>query len=123
MRKIVSKEIEAKNRRWRTAETKDLRIKYIDYKGDERTYIDDFLVEEKDLIEVKPKKLKSSLTVRLKAKAARKFCKEKGGHKVYLITGKTWKVGKFYESLGYRKSGELLNHYRHVDFVIYEKFI
>ena len=72
------KEIESKNKQWRTAETKDLRIKYIDYKGDERTYLADFLVEEKDLIEVKPKKLKKSLTVRLKSKAARKFCKEKG---------------------------------------------
>ncbi len=72
------KEIEEKNKKWRTAETKDLRVKYIDYKGDKRTYIADFLVEEKELIEVKPKKLKKSLTVRLKAKAARKFCKEKG---------------------------------------------
>ena len=72
------KEIEEKNKQWRTAETKDLRMKYIDYKGDERTYIADFLVEEKDLIEVKPEKLRSSLIVRLKAEAARKFCKEKG---------------------------------------------
>jgi len=72
------KEIERKNKKWRTAETKDLKIKYVDYKGSERTYVADFLVEEKDLIEVKPKKLKKSLTVRLKAKAARKFCKEKG---------------------------------------------
>ena len=73
----VIKEIEDKNKKWRTAETKDLRIKYIDYKGDERTYIADFLVEEKDLIEVKPKKLKSSSIVKLKAKAARKFCKKR----------------------------------------------
>ena len=72
------KKIEGKNKKWRTAETKDLRIKYVDYKGDERTYTADFLVEEKELIEVKPKKLKKSLIVRLKAKAARKFCKEKG---------------------------------------------
>ena len=72
------KEIEGKNKKWRTAETKDLKIKYVDYKGDERTYVADFLVEEKELIEVKPTKLKKSLTVRAKAKAARKFCKEKG---------------------------------------------
>lgn len=72
------KEIERKNKKWRTAETKDLKIKYIDYKRSERTYVADFLVEEKELIEVKPKKLKKSLTVRLKAEAARKFCKEKG---------------------------------------------
>jgi hypothetical protein len=72
------KEIEGKNKKWRTAETKDLRIEYIDYKGDQRTYTADFLVEEKELIEVKPSKLKKSLTVRLKAKAARKFCKRIG---------------------------------------------
>ena len=78
------KEIEGKNKKWRTAETKDLRIKYVDYKGDERTYIADFLIEEKELIEVKPKKLKKSLIVRLKAKAARGFCEEKG--LVYKIT-------------------------------------
>ena len=72
------KVIEKNKYKWRTAETKDLRIEYIDYKGNGRTYLADFLVEETDLIEVKPKKLKKSLTVRLKAKAARKFCKEKG---------------------------------------------
>ena len=72
------KKIEAKNKKWRTAEIKDLRIIYIDYKGDKRTYVADFLVEEKYLIEVKPKKLQSSITVRLKQAAAEKFCKEKG---------------------------------------------
>ena len=72
------KEIESKNKRWRTAETKDLRINYIDYKGNERTYRADFLIEEKELIEVKPSKLKQSLQVRLKSKAAKKFCKKRG---------------------------------------------
>jgi hypothetical protein len=70
------KEIEGRNKKWRTAETKDLRIKYVDYKGDERTYVADFFVEEKYLIEVKPEKLKSSITVRLKQAAAEQFCKE-----------------------------------------------
>ncbi len=56
-------------------------------------------------------------------KKAEEFAKEKGGHKAYLITGKTWEVGKFYESLGFVKTGDLKNHYRHVDFVIYEKLI
>ena len=56
-------------------------------------------------------------------KKAEVYGKEMGGHKVYLITGKTWEVRKFYDSLGFIKTGELLNHYRHVDFVIYEKLI
>lgn len=72
------KVIEKNNQQWRTAEDKDLRIKYIDYKGNERTYVSDFFVEEKYLIEIKPEKLKNSLTVRLKKEAAEKFCKEKG---------------------------------------------
>ena len=56
-------------------------------------------------------------------KKAEEFGKIMGGHKVYLITGKIWNVRKFYESLGFIKTGDLLNHYRHVDFVIYEKLI
>lgn len=56
-------------------------------------------------------------------KKAEVYGKEMGGHKAYLITGKNWEVRKFYESLGFVKTGELLNHYRHVDFVIYEKQI
>lgn len=56
-------------------------------------------------------------------KKAEVYGKEMGGHKVYLITGKTWEVRKFYDSLGFIKTGELLNHYRHVDFIIYEKSI
>jgi len=49
------------------------------------------------------------------------YGKEMGGHKIYLITGKTWDVRKFYESLGFIGAGEFKNHYRHVDFIIYEK--
>ncbi|MCL6096561.1 MAG: GNAT family N-acetyltransferase [Patescibacteria group bacterium] len=56
-------------------------------------------------------------------KKAEMYGKEMGGHKAYLITGKTWQVRKFYESLGFVKTGELKNHYRHVDFVIYEKLL
>ena len=70
--------IEKNGSQWRTAETKDLRIPYVDYKGDDRTYTADFLVDEKELIEVKPEKLKSSITVRLKQKAALEFCKKRG---------------------------------------------
>jgi ribosomal protein S18 acetylase RimI-like enzyme len=54
-------------------------------------------------------------------KKAEDFAIGKGGHKAYLITGKNWEVRKFYELLGYENTGEFKNHYRHVDFVIYEK--
>jgi len=54
---------------------------------------------------------------------AQKYAKERGGHKMYLITGKTWEVRKFYESMGFINTGEFKNHFRNVDFVIYEKSI
>jgi ribosomal protein S18 acetylase RimI-like enzyme len=45
-------------------------------------------------------------------------------HKAWLVTGKTWKEPRhFYENLGYRQTGEFLNHYKHQDFVIYEKLL
>jgi len=60
---------------------------------------------------------------KLLIETAENFANEKGGHKSYLITGKTWDVRKFYESLGFINTGELKNHFRGVDFVIYEKTI
>lgn len=47
--------------------------------------------------------------------------RENGCHKAYLYTGKTWKAREFYEKLGYKKTGDMLNHHFHNDFVIYEK--
>lgn len=45
-------------------------------------------------------------------------------HKVWLVTGKNWSGARgFYESLGYKQTGEFLNHYKHKDFVIYEKLL
>ena len=70
--------IEDKQLKWRSAETADLKIKYKDWEGKDRTYTADFLVEEEFLVEVKPEKLKSSRAVRLKQDAATIFCKDKG---------------------------------------------
>lgn len=63
---------------WRSAETKDLLIPYVDFKGACRTYSADFLVEERHLIEVKPIRLQTSKNVLLKQKAAEVFCSERG---------------------------------------------
>lgn len=77
-------------------------------------YIDDLIVAED----------KRGLGVgKALVQKAEAYGKEKGGHKAYLITGKTWDLRKFYESLGYVNTGEFKNHFRHVDFVIYEKLI
>ena len=60
---------------------------------------------------------------RLLMQKAEEFAKKKGAHKMYLTTGKDWKAGKFYESLGFEKTADLPNHHFHKDFVIYTKFI
>jgi hypothetical protein len=68
--------IEKNNYKWRTAETNDLKISYVDYFGISRTYRADFLLNEKILIEVKPIKLFNTLTNILKKRAAIEFCKQ-----------------------------------------------
>lgn len=72
------KEIEQKNLIWRTAQNKNLRIKYIDQKGVNRTYVADFLINENILVEVKPKPLWNVKSVQIKAEAGRKFCSNLG---------------------------------------------
>ena len=61
---------------WKSAE--NIRIKYKDWEGNERTYHPDFLVENKLLVEVKPEKLMKSPSVIAKQKSAEKFAKSKG---------------------------------------------
>jgi hypothetical protein len=62
---------------WRSAESKDLRMKYI-MDGRSRTYFADFLVDGSILVEVKPKKLMGSRQNLAKRKTASRFCKERG---------------------------------------------
>lgn len=66
-----------------SAETKKFRIKYIDFDKKERNYFPDFYLKNtNELIEVKPKKLLTSLNNKLKILAA----KEKFGNKFKIIT-------------------------------------
>lgn len=60
--------------KWKSAENKELNIKYKDYKNNERTYSADFLINDKFLVEIKPKKLWNSKIVVLKKESAIKFC-------------------------------------------------
>lgn len=48
---------------------------------------------------------------------AEELTRKLNGHKMFVITGKDWNAVKFYEALGYRKSGDLPNHYFNVDFM------
>lgn len=68
--------IEHNNIKWITAESNDFKIKYLDYKNQIRTYTADFVLNNKYLIEVKPKKLWNSDLVVRKQKSAIKFCKD-----------------------------------------------
>jgi hypothetical protein len=67
--------IEVNNFKWRTGESKDLQIRYIDYKGDARTYRADFFINDKILLEIKPLKLMNTPNNILKKEAAIIFCK------------------------------------------------
>lgn len=44
-------------------------------------------------------------------------------HKVYLETGENWEATKFYEALGYQKTGILQNHFENQDYLVYTKFL
>lgn len=68
--------IERFNLKWKSAETKKYKIEYKDRKGNDRTYHPDFIINEKFLIEIKPKSLHNSELVQLKKEAAIIFCEE-----------------------------------------------
>jgi len=67
--------IERFSLKWKNAE-QIIKIKYINYDGSKRTYRPDFLIEDKYLVEIKPKSLQSSPLIILKSNAARIFCKD-----------------------------------------------
>jgi hypothetical protein len=63
---------------WRSAETKELEMRYKGFDGQDRTYRADFLIDDRVLVEVKPFRLHNTPTVVLKKKAAEDFCKANG---------------------------------------------
>lgn len=66
--------IETKNVIWETGESKKYMIKYTDYEGKTRNYFPDFIIDNKYMVECKPKKLHITPNVLVKKKAAEKFC-------------------------------------------------
>ncbi len=67
--------IEKEGHKWRSLDnTSDFRIKYIDKNGHERSYCPDFLIDDKIIIEIKPKKLQDLDEVVRKENAAILFC-------------------------------------------------
>jgi hypothetical protein len=59
---------------WNTAEIKKYSIDYIDWNGTKRTYHPDFIIENKYLVEIKPKTLLNSDTIKRKKYYAIEFC-------------------------------------------------
>jgi ribosomal protein S18 acetylase RimI-like enzyme len=78
-------------------------------------YIDDLIVT---------KTKRGSGIGRMLMEKAEEFGKSMKAHKSYLITGEDWNEARgFYEKLGYKKTGDFVNHYNNSDFVIYEKLL
>jgi len=61
-----------------SAEKKEFKISYISLDGNNRTYVADFLVANKYLVECKPKSLIRNKDVQIKALAAIEFCNKNG---------------------------------------------
>ena len=72
---FVIKVIERFGFEWQSAESR-FKISYKDYKGITRNYFPDFIINEKYLVEIKPKSLHESINVQNKKEAAIIFCKK-----------------------------------------------
>jgi len=70
--------LERGGHQWRSAEAKDLVIRFVNWDGHKRTYRADFFVDGKRLVEVKPKKLMNTPTNLAKKQAAIEFCNAHG---------------------------------------------
>jgi len=70
--------IEKNNWIWESGETERYNIKYLDYRGNERTYHPDFIINNKIMVEIKPIKLWNSDGVQRKKNAAELYCVKHG---------------------------------------------
>ncbi len=69
--------IERFNLEWKSGENNAFKIEYINFDGNKRTYRPDFIINNKYLIEIKPKKLIKSKLVQLKITAAIEFAEKR----------------------------------------------
>jgi hypothetical protein len=68
--------LEPQNISWESAESLGIKIPYTAHDGLTRNYTPDFLINGKKLVEIKPQRLRNSLSVRVKEDAALKYAKE-----------------------------------------------
>jgi hypothetical protein len=64
------KVIDRYNIKWESGENKKYKIQYIDRDGTSRNYFPDFIIENKYIVEIKPNKLKNTISVLEKRNAA-----------------------------------------------------
>lgn len=80
--------------KYATGESKRLSIKYI-FNNQERTYRPDFIINNNELIEIKPKKLHTTPNVLAKKEAAEIFCRQRNWK--YTLTDYAIDIHKIYE--------------------------
>jgi len=68
--------IERFNLSWESAEKSQYRVSYIDYEGKQKTYVADFIIEDKYMVEIKPKALRNSKHVADKSDFAKIWCEK-----------------------------------------------
>lgn len=68
--------IERFNFKWESAETNKYKISYINDLGRKRNYFPDFILDDKYLVEIKPKPLHNTIINKSKKEAALLFCKK-----------------------------------------------
>lgn len=93
----------------KTAESKEFRINYIDYKNSNRTAVPDFIIDNKYIIEIKPKHLQNSFDNKAKFLQFNKLAKKKGMIFRVIDTGKM-NIDKFIE-LYNNKEIQLIKRY------------
>ena len=67
--------IEKQNLNWISGESYKYKISYINWNKKQKNYFPDFIIEDKFMIEIKPKRLRNSKNVLLKESAAILWCK------------------------------------------------
>ena len=70
--------LEPQDAKWCACESTGIKIPYKSWDDKDRTYVPDFIVDDNYIIEIKPDKLRSSMTVRLKQAAAETYCQKRG---------------------------------------------
>jgi hypothetical protein len=68
--------IERFNLSWESAEKSKYRVLYVNYEEKQKTYVADFIIEGKYMVEIKPTSLRNSKNVTDKSDFAKVWCKE-----------------------------------------------